>query len=357
MNQFAFSFDLSSLVMVFLCLISFVAIRGKLKSRARNLFILLLISVVLRLFGNLIQSIFTEMNQEIIATIGIYIGILSALLVFFFIVVFLNLILGEHRFKAPTIHTSIALIFSTLVLTLNPSIYSAIYEVSVGAFVGKGNIIHTILLLLSALVTNTTFLVFLIRQYKIVEKRYHKSVSLMIIGNIFMGILVLVFYVIRSVVFPIPSLLHFENLFLGIGVIFLTLGFMKEGQTALLGSSKIFYVSIFYKCGLSVYHGIYSGKKEVDEQLLSALATAVTSFGNVVIGEDVFPTEIDFKDFAVLLYRHEDVIGFISCKYPSRQLRFGLKNIVEAYHEKMNKDEVTGLLEQNLPYGKPLEVK
>ncbi|MHA1503000.1 MAG: hypothetical protein ACTSSB_14295 [Candidatus Heimdallarchaeota archaeon] len=357
MNLFAFSFDLSSLVTILICLIAFVAIRDKYKSRAKTIFILMLISVALRLFGNLLQAIFTEIDQEIIASIGIYIGMLSALLVFFFIVVFLNLVLGEHRFKAPAIHASIALIFSTLVCTINPNNYSTIYDASIGSFIGKGDLIHTILLILSALVTTAVFLVFLIKQLNIVEKKYHKSVSLMIIGNIFMGILLLIVYVIRYVVFPIPSLLHLENLFLGIGIIFLTLGFIGGGQIALLGSSKIFYVSIFYKCGLSVYHGIYAGKKEVDEQLLSALATAVTSFGNVVIGEDVFPTEINFKDFAVLLYRHGDVIGFISCKYPSRQLRFGLKNIVEAYHEKMTKDEVSGLLELNLPYGKPIVIK
>ena len=357
MNQFAFSFNLSSLVMVLICLIAFVTIQRKHKSRARNLFILLLFSIALRLSGNLIQSIFTEMNQEIIATIGIYLGMMSALLIFFFLVVFLNLILGDHRFKAPTILISIALIFATFVYTINPDVYFAVYNASLGAYVGNGNIIHTTLLLLSSLFAYTTLLIFLIKQYKIVEKKYHKSLSLMIVGTIIMGYLVLIIYTIRYLVFPIPTLLHFENLFLGIGIIFLTFGFMMGGQTALLGSSKIFYVNIFYKCGLSVYHGTYSGKKEIDEQLLSALATAVSSFGNLVMEEEVFPKEINFKDFAVLLYRHEDVIGFISCKYPSRQLRFGLKNIVESYSEDMSKEEVTNLLVLNLPYGEPIEVK
>jgi len=357
MNQFAFSFTLSSLVMVLICLIAFVTIQRKHKSRARNLFILLLISIAIRLLGNLIQSIFTEMDQEIIATIGIYLGIIGALLILFFMVVFLNLIIGEHRFKAPTILISMALIFATLVYTINPDIYFAIYNVSLGAFVGNGNIIHTILVLLSSIVTNTIFFVFLVMQYKIVEKKYHKSLSLMVVGNIFIGYLLMITYTIRYLVFPLPSLLHFENLFLGIGIIFLTFGFMIGGQIALLGSSKIYYISIFYKCGLSVYHGTYSGKKEIDEQLLSALTTAVTSFGNLVMEEEVFPKEINFKDFAVLLYKYEDVIGFISCKYPSRQLRFGLKNIVESYSEDMSKEEVTNLLVLNLPYGEPIEVK
>ena len=357
MNIFAFSYSVTSLLMVVLCIIAFVTIQRKHRSRAKNLFVFLLIAVFLRLAGNVTQALFTDMNQEILATVGIYFGIFGAIIVFFFMVLFLNLILGEHRLKAPAIHTSIALIFATIALTIIPDIYSVNYNETVKAFVGLGHIIHTILLLLAGLVTNTIFLVFFIKQYNIVEKKFHKSITIMIIGNLFMGYIVFVLYLIRALIFPTHILLHFENISLGLGTIFMTLGFLLGGHTSLLGSSKLFYINIFQKNGLSVYHGKFTEAGKINEQLLSALATALSSFGNLVIGEEVFPEEIDYKDFAVLLYRYNDIIGFISCKYPSRQLKYGLKNIIESYKKDMSKDEITELLEKNLPYGKPIDVK
>lgn len=112
-----------------------------------------------------------------------------------------------------------------------------------------------------------------------------------------------------------------------------------------------------YNFGLNLCHGIYSSNIDFDEQLISGLATAISTFGKIAIGKDIYHEEIKYKEYRLLIYRHKDIVGFISYKYPSLQLQYDPEKIIEAYDEVMNHEIITEMIDSYLHFGKPVNVK
>ena len=125
------------------------------------------------------------------------------------------------------------------------------------------------------------------------------------------------------------------------------------GKRALYGSSRVYSVHIFDNSGLSIFAGLFEGKYDVNEHLISGVATAISNFAGQLIGKDVVPREIDLDEYSLMLEEKDDYIGFIICEHPSVMIRQGLKNIMKNFDPTMNIDEISEFVDDFLPYGKP----
>ena len=67
----------------------------------------------------------------------------------------------------------------------------------------------------------------------------------------------------------------------------------------------------------------------------------------------LFGAPIELGDYAMMLEQKEEYIGFIICEFPSAQVRAGLKNIMNDFDPKMSNDEISKLVDNFMPYGKP----
>jgi hypothetical protein len=96
-----------------------------------------------------------------------------------------------------------------------------------------------------------------------------------------------------------------------------------------------------------------SAEYDVNEHLISGVATAISNFTSQLVGKDIVPYEIELGDYAMMLEPKGEYIGFIICEFPSAQVRAGLKNIMNDFDPKMGTDEISSLIDGYMPYGKP----
>ena len=87
----------------------------------------------------------------------------------------------------------------------------------------------------------------------------------------------------------------------------------------------------------------------------AAVATAIATFASEIVGEEVFPREIDLGEYSLILDKRGKFAGFIACKYPTNQIHRGLDQIMAHYKPDMEYDEISKLIDNYLPYGLPIK--
>ncbi len=107
------------------------------------------------------------------------------------------------------------------------------------------------------------------------------------------------------------------------------------------------------KHGLNLYQGFFKTTHKINEHLVSGIATAIAAFATEIIGEEVFPREIDLGEYSLILDKPGKFAGFIACKFPSSQIHQGLKRVMANYQPEMGFDEVSKIIADYLPYGLP----
>ncbi len=200
-----------------------------------------------------------------------------------------------------------------------------------------------------------TLMWYLYRQRRFIEDRHKKIITFMMIGTFFafiVSMIIYAFYALAPEIFS--SILHLELITAAVGASMIGIGMIWGGKQVLYGSSRVYSVHIFNEGGLSLYAGLLSAAEyDVNEHLISGVATAISNFTGQLVGKDIVPYEIELGDYALMLEQKEEFIGFIICEFPSAQVRAGLKNIMNDFNPKMGNDEISEIIDGYMPYGKP----
>ncbi|MFW9922462.1 MAG: hypothetical protein ACFFDW_04140 [Candidatus Thorarchaeota archaeon] len=308
--------------------------------------------------GNIIQVIFNQTQYEKIAFGAILISNISAIISVILMLIFISTLFKPKKMLSILNFIAIYLLGGFLALTIQPEIFTVVYNSNIDSFVGSSkSIIWSFYLLIPVIIATSIFIWHLNKQRKLIDKKYQNIALLMIIGSTFVGYITSIVYALRFIFVLQRYTFQLENIFFGIGVLLVSIGLIRGGKIILFGSSDILFINIFNVNGLSYYQGTFKTNFEFDEQLISGITTAFVSFSKVIIGDEVFPQKIEMEDYALLLFKKGDIIGCIGCKYPTEQLFLGLKNIIGNYKPGMEKEKITKSIERFLPYGTPKNIK
>lgn len=232
------------------------------------------------------------------------------------------------------------------VLEFNPTLDFTVTSASIIWMIADGVMV---------LFAGGTLMWYLFRQRRFIEDRHKKIITFMMIGTFFAFIvsaIIYAFYAIAPEIFSI--ILHLELITAAIGASMIGIGMIWGGKQVLYGSSRVYSVHIFDEGGLSLYAGLLGAAEyDVNEHLISGVATAISNFTSQLVGKDIVPYEIELGDYAMMLEPKGEYIGFIICEFPSAQVRAGLKNIMNDFDPKMGNDEISSLIDGYMPYGKP----
>ncbi len=196
---------------------------------------------------------------------------------------------------------------------------------------------------------------YLYRQRGFVEDKHKKIISFMMVGTFFAFIVSAIIYAFYGIdPYMFRAVLHLELVTAAIGAAMIGIGMIWGGKQVLYGSSRVYSIHIFDEGGLSLYAGLLGAAEyDVNEHLISGVATAISNFTGQLVGKDIVPYEIELGDYALMLEQKEEYIGFIICEFPSAQVRAGLKNIMNDFDPKMSNDEISSIIDGYMPYGKP----
>ena len=151
------------------------------------------------------------------------------------------------------------------------------------------------------------------------------------------------------------AFLHSELITTSIGTALITVGMLIGGKTALYGSSQVISINIYNDFGLNLYQGFFKTPYKLNEHLISGVATAIATFASEIVGEEVFPREVDLGEYSLILDKRGKFTGFIACKYPTSHIYLGLKHVMANYNPDMDYNEISKLIDNYLPYGLPVK--
>ncbi|MBN1329742.1 MAG: hypothetical protein JXA54_09740 [Candidatus Heimdallarchaeota archaeon] len=313
--------------------------------------------MLFRIIGNLMQVIFNNPSQNKIASFSIYFALYATLFAITFVIFFISTITDDRKLKYILLYISLFFIGGSFLLALDSNSYVISYNLEQNSYVGKGGLVWIISIAATILIAGSLFLYHLLRQFAMVQKKHHKALVFMVLGNFLYAYVTIFVYSLRSMVVCRESTLHLENLFFSTGILLMVIGIIISGKTALFGSSEIYFINIYSISGLSLYHGTFGSEEIIDEQLISGISTAISTFFMSLRGEEIIPNEIKLDDYSFILAHNGNCVGFINCRYPSRHLKEGLRNIMNNFNESLSKKEISKLIDKFLPYGEPMEYK
>lgn len=315
------------------------------------------------IIGDMFQIIFSKPGNEKIVLVFSAIATISSMFAMGSTVLFARVLSARRTLNSKTVVIGSILFGATVFLTLTagyPNSATKYISYSVLPY-GEGgldfikteaNIIWVITDAAMVLFAGGTMTWYLSRQYRFVEDKHKKILAFMIAGTIIAFIVSAILYSIFAITAEAVTL-HLELISASIGAAMIGIGMILGGKRALYGSSRVYSVHIFDNSGLSIFAGLFEGKYDVNEHLISGVATAISNFAGQLIGKDVVPREIDLDEYSLMLEEKDDYIGFIICEHPSVMIRQGLKNIMKNFDPTMNIDEISEFVDDFLPYGKP----
>ena len=314
------------------------------------------------IIGDMFQIIFSKPGDEVIVLVFSVIATISSMISMGSTVLFARVLSARRTLNSKTVVVGSILFGATVFLTLtagypndaNKFISYTVrsYDVNLDFIVTQASPIWIICDGVMVLFAGGTLIWYLSRQYRFVEQKHRKILSFMIVGTIIAFIVSAILYSIYAFA-KIKATLHLELVSASIGAAIIAIGMIFGGKRALYGSSRVYSVHIFDDSGLSLYAGLFEGKYDVNEHLISGVATAISNFAGQLIGKDVIPREIDLGDYSLMLEDKGKYIGFIICEFPSAMIRQGLKNIMKDFDPKMSISEISEFVDEYLPYGKP----
>jgi len=358
MNYLSIIYSGISLVIILTSMSIIFAKQWSLKNTAVLFFFLMELLVTLWIISDLLQII-TSKPSDGPYSIPYYFAISSTItiaLAMVFSGLFINSLTYQEKIKQFMVYIICAFVGGVIALTLSTKAVYVTYDSNLEFSKLHANIGWIVCLAGGVLLSGSLFLVHLIRQHKLIGKEYRLGTRIMIAGVIIGFYFSIIFYAMRYFKFFGKSFLHAELIAASVGLILLTIGMVTGKKTALYGSSIVISINIYNKHGLNLYQGFLSSPHYINEHLVSGVATAIAAFGSEIVGEEVFPKEIDLGDYSLILVKKSNFSGFICCKYPTIQIHRGLRNIMENFDEKMNYEEVSKLVSKFLPYGLPKKI-
>ncbi|MCE7743283.1 MAG: hypothetical protein GOP50_12605 [Candidatus Heimdallarchaeota archaeon] len=315
------------------------------------------------IIGDMFQIIFSKPGNEVVVLVFSVIATISSMLAMGSTVLFARVLSARRTLNSKTVVVGSILFGATVFLTLTAGYPNTVdnfisYTVNSTDYATLDFIVteaHFIWIICDAamvLYAGGTLVWYLSRQYRFVEEKHKKILAFMIAGTIIAFIVSAVLYSLYAFA-KIKATLHLELVSASIGAAMIGIGMIVGGKRALYGSSRVYSVHVFSKSGLSIYAGLFEGKYDVNEHLISGVATAISNFAGQLIGKDVVPREIDLGDYSLMLEEKGEYIGFIICEFPSVMIRQGLKNIMKNFDPEMSIDDISEFVDDYLPYGKP----
>ncbi len=314
------------------------------------------------IIGDMLQIIFSKEGNEIVVLVFSAIATISSMLAMGSTVLFARVLSARRTLNSKTVVVGSILFGATVFLTLTAGYPNAAdkfvsytvlpYDSTLEFIKTEAHLIWVICDAAMVLFAGGSLVWYLSRQYRFVEDRHKKILAFMIAGTIIAFIVSAVLYSIFTIT-GIRATLHLELISASIGAAMIGIGMILGGKRALYGSSRVYSVHVFSNSGLSIYAGLFEGKYDVNEHLISGVATAISNFAGQLIGKDVVPREIDLGDYSLMLEEKGDFIGFIICEHPSVMIRQGLKNIMKNFDPNMSIEDISGFVDDFLPYGKP----
>jgi len=354
MNILSITYSTISLAIMLASITIIIIKQWSLKSSAVYYFLSLEVLIAIWIICGILQVIFSNPSDTRLSLIFATIGVIANGFAMICSVLFASSLSGLIPIKQVALYVVFLLFGGVFGITLSPSVFYVEYNSTLDFSGSKSNILWIICLAGGVIIAGTFFLWHLVRQRSIVDKKHKMSTSFMIVGVVVAFYASILVYALRFVSEGLSkAFLHSELITTSIGTALITIGMIIGGKTALYGSSQVISINIYNEHGLNLYQGFFKTIHKINEHLVSGVATAIAAFASEIIGEEVFPREIDLGEYSLILDKPGKFAGFIACKYPSNQIHQGLKRIMANYKQDMEYDEISKLIDNYLPYGLP----
>ncbi len=213
-----------------------------------------------------------------------------------------------------------------------------------------------------ALFAGSVFLFYLIKQHNFAEKRYRRTVEIMIVGVIIAYFVSALIFAIRKILYAITDvvmLLHFEYIAVAAGALIIGISIYLGGIEAFYYSTEVHVIYIFDKDGTSIYSA--SAKKAVTLRGHSVLGViaAFSEFAGELVGKDVYPKEIDLGDNCLMIETQGNFVCFLSSKISTAYLRQAIKKLLTNLTHDLKEENISALVEKYFAFkprvSKPFE--
>jgi hypothetical protein len=355
-----------SLLIVIAVIVIVILKQVELASSAVYFMLGLLVGITGWIIGDMLQIILSKPGNEELVLIFSQFATICNMVAMISTVLFARALSAQETFFSKSVALAFTLFGGAVFITLTgaytsdpTSQYLKAYTVlpynsELDFIVTSANMWWTIVQSAMVLYAGGILVWYLIRQRKFVKEKQKKIINFMIVGALIafvVSAVIYVFYLIDPYTYKI--MLHLELISAAIGAGMIGIGMIWGGKQVLYGSSKVFSLHIFETSGLSVYAGLFEGEYDVNEHLISGIATAISNFAGQLIGEDVIPHDIELGDYSLMLEQKGDYIALIICEFPTAQVRQSLQNLMQAFDPNYSVNEISELVDEYLPYGKP----
>ncbi len=320
-----------------------------LKSSAVYYLIVLIITIIGWAFGDMMQIIYSAQDSREGVLFFSRFATISSMIAMLSTVLFARVLTARRTLNSLTVAIAFLLFGAVVALTLGSG-YTVLDPIDdVPFYKTEADFIWVILDALMVLYAGSLFLYYLIRQQKIVDKKFKGVLKLMMVGVIIAFFVSAGLYTIYAFFFVVETL-HLEMVSAAIGAFLIGIAILKGGKEALYYSSRVYSLHIFTEDGIGVYAGVFQSGYLPDEQLISGVAAAISTFAAELIGQDVFPKEVDLGNYSLMLEKKGKYLCLVSSESPTAHLRENLKRIVEDFEESMSTKEISDLVERNISY-------
>lgn len=354
MNILSITYSSISLAIILASITTIIIKQWSLKSSAVYYFLGLEVLIGIWILAGILQIIFSNPSDTRLSLIFAIIGVIANGFAMICSVLFASSLSGLIPLKQVALYVVFLLFGGVFGITLSSGVFYVEYNNTLDFSGSKSNILWIICLASGVILAGTFFLWHLVRQRRIVDQKHKMSTSFMIAGVVVAFYTSILVYASRFISEGFQkAFLHSELITTSIGTALITIGMIVGGKTALYGSSRVISINIYNEHGLNLYQGFFQTTHKINEHLVSGIATAIAAFATEIIGEEVFPREIDLGEYSLILVKPGKFAGFIACKYPTSQIHQGLKRVMANYQPEMEFDEVSKIIDDYLPYGAP----
>lgn len=356
MNILSLTYSSISLAIMIISIITIIVKQWSLKSSAVYYFLGLEVLIAIWILAGILQIIFSNPSDNTLPLIFVQIGIIANGLAMICSVLFASSLSGLIPLKQIALYVVFLLFGGVFGITLSQDVFNVEYDSTLDVAKSTSNIVWIICLAGGVIIAGTFFIWHLIRQRSIVYQKHKRGINFMITGVIVAFYASILVYALRFVFIGLQKvLLHSELITTSIGTALITVGMLIGGKTALYGSSQVISINIYNDHGLNLYQGFFKTTHKMNEHLVAGVATAIATFASEIVGEEVFPRQIDLGEYSLILQKRGKYTGFIACKYPTNHIQQGLKRVMANYNPDMDYNEVSKQIDNYLPYGFPVK--
>ncbi len=351
----SYSIGIVSLLILALASILVVGKQIRTSSRAVYYFLGLIVGIMGWIIGNILVVHFSQLSTELaknqallwsrFATISSMIGMVS--------IIFFVRMISKKSVYTPFILSIASFLFGGVIgLTLSKD-YKVVQKLieSGGYFfyIAETSITWVIFDTALPLFAGTIFLIYLIKQRNFTEKKYRKTIDIMILGVVIAFFISAFMFAIRKTLYAITGkimLLHMEYIPVAFGSLIISISIYLGGIEAFFYSTEVHAIFIFKNDGTSIYAASAKRKITVGGHSVLGVIAAFSEFAGELSGVKVYPKEIDLGDNYLMIESYEKHVCFVSSRFSTYYLRQATKNLLTNLTDNLKEAEISSLVEQ-----------